>query len=143
MGLRQQHKNFAQRYRETGNATQSYIDAGYKARGHSAESAAQRLLSNVEVQKYLQTLNNKSEKKSIATADEIMDYLSSVMRGETTETVVMMAQKTGRVVSIDKTPDESTRIRAATELLKRYPSVVTDSDNTVRIIFDGIKESGD
>ena len=140
MTLNQRQKLFTQKYRETGNAKQSYIDAGYKARGSIAEVNASKLLRNAKVKAYLLELNEKAEKETIAKSDEIMKYLTSVMRGKTTETVVFLAQKTGRIVSVDKTPDESTRIRAATELLKRYPSVVTESDKSIKIIFDGVKK---
>jgi len=47
LNLRQQ--KFVQYYLETGNAKQSYIDAGYKARGNSAEVNSARLLRNAQI----------------------------------------------------------------------------------------------
>jgi phage terminase small subunit len=58
MALNAKQVRFVEAYQRTllagkPNATQAYIEAGYKAKGHSAESAAARLLSHVEVQQLL------------------------------------------------------------------------------------------
>ncbi len=50
------HERFAHEYVIDLNATQAYIRAGYKARGHSAEVNAQRLLRNAEVQMLIAAL---------------------------------------------------------------------------------------
>ncbi|MDF2857905.1 MAG: Terminase small subunit, partial [Neobacillus sp.] len=39
-------KKFADFYIQTGNATESYLRAGYKAEGNAAEASASRLLRN-------------------------------------------------------------------------------------------------
>ena len=46
-------KMFADEYIKTGNAKQSYINAGYSARGNSAEANASRLLRNDKVLAYM------------------------------------------------------------------------------------------
>lgn len=57
------------------NATQAYIDAGYKCRGHAAESAASRLLRNVEVKSVLEASKEKRAKKAEINAEWVLKML--------------------------------------------------------------------
>lgn len=76
-------KNFADLYIETGNATQSYIDAGYKAsKREVAEANARKLLANYSVQKYIEDRMQELQQNSIASQEEVLQYLTKVMRGE-------------------------------------------------------------
>ena len=56
-------------YLATGNATQSYIDAGYKGRGRSAENAASQLLGNVGVKEAIATARKQGTEKAGITAE--------------------------------------------------------------------------
>lgn len=58
--LNEKQLKFVELYLATGDATQSYIDAGYGSRGRSASNAANRLLSHVGVKRLLQQANNKA-----------------------------------------------------------------------------------
>lgn len=75
------HERFAQGIAQGNTVTDAYIQAGYKARGRSAEVAGSRLLRNVEVQQRLAELAAKLAKPAIADADEIQQFLTTVMRG--------------------------------------------------------------
>lgn len=76
-------KKFADLYIETGNKTQSYIDAGYKATTREvAEANARKLLANYSVKSYIEQRMKELEKNSIASQDEVLQYLTKVMRGE-------------------------------------------------------------
>lgn len=76
-------QKFADIYIETGNATQSYIDAGYKATTRKvAESNAKKLLRNYSVSLYVQKKMEQLQKETIASQDEVLEYLTKVMRGE-------------------------------------------------------------
>ena len=136
--LSQQRKKFAQKYRELGNATQAAIQAGYSER--TARSQGQRLLTNVDIQKYLADLNKKSEKRNIATVDDILEELTKIAMGQTEEEVVYLAQETGNIVGTKKRPDDATRIRAMSEILKRYPSEVDRMDQTINVNLGKIKD---
>jgi phage terminase small subunit len=46
-------KKFADYYIETGNATASYLRAGYESEGNAAEVNASRLLGNAKVLEYI------------------------------------------------------------------------------------------
>ena len=83
MSLNQKQKMFVEAYAKTGNATQSYIDAGYKSKDEeSAKAAASRLLTNGNVKEALSKLNEKTEKSTIATLEEIREFHSSTLRDE-------------------------------------------------------------
>jgi len=76
-------KKFADLYIESGNATQSYIDAGYKAtKREVAEANARKLLGNNSVKIYIEERMEELEKDTIASQDEVLQYLTKVMRGE-------------------------------------------------------------
>lgn len=76
-------QRFVDLYIETGNATQSYIDAGYKAtKREVAEANARKLLGNYSVQKYIENRMQEIQQNSIASQEEVLQYLTKVMRGE-------------------------------------------------------------
>lgn len=71
---------FATEYIKTANATQAALKAGYSE--NSARQQGSRLLSNANVSQYIQTHMEQKNKNTIATADEVLQYLSRVMNGE-------------------------------------------------------------
>ena len=76
-------QRFADIYIETGNATQSYIDAGYKATTREvAEANARKLLGNYSVKIYIDNKMSEMQKNTIASQEEVLEYLTKVMRGE-------------------------------------------------------------
>jgi len=79
-GLTPQQVKFADNYIKTGNATQSYINAGYKGRGNSAESAACQMLRNAKVSRYIQERNAQLSKIRIAGIIEVKEFWSNVLR---------------------------------------------------------------
>jgi phage terminase small subunit len=64
--LTPKQRKFAEEYCIDLNATAAYIHAGYKARGHAAESNASRLLSNAEIQK---AIAKKQKELALAFSD--------------------------------------------------------------------------
>lgn len=71
---------FATEYIKTANATQAALKAGYSE--NSARQQGSRLLSNANVSQYIQSHMEKKNKSTIATADEVLEYLTKVMNGE-------------------------------------------------------------
>ena len=115
--LRGKQRKFADNYIKSGNATEAYVNAGYKVRSNeTARANASRLLTNANVKAYIQKRVKQLESAKLATAQETLEYLTSVMRGEQTETVVT-AKGLYRNVEVSA----KDRITAAKELLKRYP----------------------
>ena len=115
--LRGKQRKFADNYIKSGNATEAYVNAGYKVRSNeTARANASRLLTNANVKAYIEKRVKQLESAKLATAQETLEYLTSVMRGEQTETVVT-AKGLYRNVEVSA----KDRISAAKELLKRYP----------------------
>lgn len=120
MKLTEKQKKFADNYIETGNATQSYIDAGYKAsKRYVAEANARKLLGNYSVKNYIEERMKEISSKRIMGATEALELLTSIARGETSDSVVVSGGWGYEV--IEKPPDINQRKDAAKELLKRYP----------------------
>lgn len=87
MALNKRQKRFYNEYLIDCNATQAAIRAGYSKR--TAYSQGQRLLKHVEGEEYLKKRMEEKEDELIAKQDEVLKYLTSVMRREKNESVVV------------------------------------------------------
>ena len=126
MALNEKQKNFYKEYLVDSNATQAAVRAGYSKK--TAYSQGQRLLKHVEGKIYMKELMKEKEAALIADQDEVLKYLTSVLRGESRASVVVV-EGTGALGSeareMLKAPDEKERLKAAELLGKRY-SLFTD-----------------
>lgn len=140
--LTEKQKRFADYYIETGNATQSYIDAGYKATTRRvAEANARKLLANYSVREYIEQRLKEKDKERIASQDEVLEFLTRVMRGQEVEEVVGFTES--GPVKEKKTPSTRDRVKAAKLLGKRYAlftEKVNVEGNMGVVIIDDIKE---
>ena len=122
-------RRFCDEYLIDCNATRAY-KAAYPniKKDHTAESAGYRLLRNVEVKDYINEQLEKIRSEKIADATEVMEYLTSVLRGETVSEIVVV-EGCGEGVSeakrMNKSPDERERLKAA-EMLGKYYALFTD-----------------
>ena len=82
--LKQQR--FADEYIISGNIYQSLIHAGYSE--NYAKSDGCRILDNPRVKAYIDECLKELEDKAIAKQEEVLQYLTSVMRGELEEEVL-------------------------------------------------------
>jgi len=118
--LTEKQKRFADFYIETGNATEAYLKAGYKVKSNDvAKANASRLLTNANVSEYVANLMGQKDKERIASQDEILIYLTKVMRGETTEEVLRGEGKGFQTID-NMEVSAKDRIKAAELLGKRY-----------------------
>ncbi len=76
--LTNKQRAFCREYMIDLNATQAAKRAGYSKK--TAYSMGQRLLKNVEIQKFLKKLQNKQEKRASMNADEIIERLERIAR---------------------------------------------------------------
>ncbi|ESU33256.1 terminase small subunit [Bacillus sp. 17376] len=81
-GLNIKQKKFADFFIRTGNAAESYIQAGYMASGNSAEVCASRMLRNVKVIEYIQRRNERLDTEIIADLEETKRFWTTIMRDE-------------------------------------------------------------
>ena len=78
-------EKFCQEYAKTGNATKSYILAGYQVKNDSsAAAAAQQLLRNIKVQARLQELSQEVKQNQIADVIECQQILTEIARNKKT-----------------------------------------------------------
>lgn len=80
MSLNEKQKAFCEYYASSFNATESAKKAGYSQK--TARSIGQRLLTYVDVQKYLAELSNKAKTSRIADITEILEFFSETMRNK-------------------------------------------------------------
>lgn len=122
MKLTAKQRQFADEYIKSGNATEAYIKAGYQVKSDSVASAAStRMLRNVKVKSYIDAKMAEIESHKIADAKEAMQAITSIARGETTETQAQLNPLTGKWEQIEVPADLKTRLTAWREILKRYP----------------------
>ncbi|MDU7810801.1 MAG: terminase small subunit [Staphylococcus epidermidis] len=119
LNLKQQA--FVDEYIKTGTAYQSAIRAGYSEK--YAKSSSHKLLENVGIKAEIDKRMEKLKKDTIADQDEILQYLTSVLRGEVTDQELIPIQ-VGRgemeVEELEKRSDTNARTKAAELLGKRY-----------------------
>ena len=80
------------------------------------------MLKNVEVKKYIQEQLEKIHNERTADAQEVIEYLTSVLRGESLAEVIVVegsGEGCSEARKIKKAPDEKERLRAAELLGKR------------------------
>jgi phage terminase small subunit len=77
--VNEQQKRFADYYIESGNASESYQRAGYKAKGNVAEAAASRLLRNVKVMEYIEQRNKQLANDRIISMEEVKKFWSDTI----------------------------------------------------------------
>lgn len=111
-----QKQKFCEAYLEKGNATEAAKIAGYSEK--TAYSQGGRLLKDVECKAYIQERLNVAQSKNIASADEVMQFLTRVMRGEEKDQFGLDASLQDRT-------------RAGVELLKRYDA---SKDDTQKVL---------
>lgn len=136
-------RKFCDEYLIDLNATRAYKLAYPNVKSESAAtSGASRLLRNVKVKTYIDEQLEKISSEKIATAEEVMEYLTTVLRGESqSEIVVVEGVGDGCSVArtMQKKPDEKEKLKTAELLGKRY-GLFTDKlevDGVARVVING------
>ena len=121
-GLTLKQQRFADEYIISGNASQAAIAAGYSKK-YAAQNT-DKLLKNTKVKSYIAERMAELDSKKIAKQEEVLAYLTSIMRGEQQEkTLVGEGMGEQRIADIDVSAKD--RIKAAELIGKRY-SMWTD-----------------
>lgn len=117
-------RKFCDEYLIDLNATRAY-KAAYphvKSEG-AARACASKLLTKANIKAYIDEQLDKISSEKTADAKEVMEYLTSVMRGESQAEIVVI-EGTGDGCSdarrMSKAPDEKERLKAAELLGRRY-----------------------
>lgn len=122
--LTEKQKIFVNEYLVDLNATRAYKIAYPKIKKDStARTNGSRLLTNANIKNYIDEQLKKIEDERIADATEVMKYLTSVMRGEVKEEVVVVEGEGDGCSSagiVKKEVGIKERNKAAELLGKRY-----------------------
>ena len=119
--MTEKQKRFCEEYLIDCNATQAAIRAGYSH--DSAKQIGAENLSKPDLRSYINERLEAAKTERTADASEVMEYLTSVLRGESSASVVVVegvGDGCSAAKVINKPPDEKERLKAAELLGKRY-----------------------
>lgn len=115
--LTEKQRRFADEYIRTTNIRQSAILAGYSE--NSAGAIGNENLLKPNIKAYIDARLDKLKKESIAEQDEILQFLTSVIRGDAKGKLkVGIGQGAEEIEDVE--PSLQEKIRAAEQLGKRY-----------------------
>jgi phage terminase small subunit len=133
-------KRFCDEYLIDCNATNAAIRAGYSEK--TAYSIANENLKKPEIRAYIDERLEKMQSETIASATEVIQYLTSVLRGKETEEVVVVegcGEGYSSASTMEKAVGAKERLKAAELLAKRY-GLLTDKvgiEGVVPIVISG------
>lgn len=134
MKLTEKQKRFIDYYIETGNATESARRAGYSPK--TAEAIGLENLGKPRIKAAIDARLKELEDKRIAKADEVMQFLTSTLRGEVKEERVVVegtgdGRSDARIITVQVSARD--RLEAAKSLLKRYPMQLDAKEQKLRL----------
>ena len=138
-GMTEKQKIFADEYIICLNATRAYKKAYPNVKKDEvARANGSRLLTKANVKAYIDEQLEKLQSERVADQQEVMEYLTAVMRGKKTEPLLVLDGE-GKQKVIDAIPPVQARTKAAELLGKRY-RLFTDKvelDATVeQVVFE-------
>lgn len=140
--LTEKQKRFAEEYLIDLNATQAAIRAGYSPK--TAYSIGEENLRKPEIKTYIDARLAEIHSEKTADAQEVLEYLTAVMRGrETEETLRLAGDGVQEVAEIAVSAKE--RLKAAELIGKRYGMFTDKAQVSLTApvqILDNIPEEG-
>lgn len=110
-------KKFADEYIISGNATEAAIKAGYSKK--TCYSIGNENLKKPEIKSYIDERMKELEDKAVASQQEVLEYLTRVMRGEEKESVLANSGDFKQEVK-EISVGAKDRLKAAELIGKRY-----------------------
>jgi phage terminase small subunit len=126
--------NFALAYKESNNITQSAIKAGYSPKTACVQGC--NLLKNHRVAEYIEAINERLESEKIADIQEVMEYLTSVMRGEAKDQFdmdVSIQDRTRAAGELARRLDVKSRnlnVECAVNIIDNIPNEVDENEES-------------
>lgn len=134
MKLTEKQRRFVDYYVETGNASEAARRAGYseKTAGWIGQENLQKPTIKAAIDARLKDL----EDKRIAKADEVLEFLTSTLRGEVKEERVVVegtgeGRSDARIITVQVSARD--RLEAAKSLLKRYPMQLDAKEQKLKL----------
>lgn len=133
-------RRFCDEYLIDLNATQAAIRAGYSSK--YANTNVSKLLQNTSIKEFIKKRMDEKEKQLIADQDEVLRYLTSVLRGESQSTEIVVegvGDGCSEARTMQKEPSEKDRLKAAELLGKRYSlfSDKVDVNGAIPVVITG------
>lgn len=139
--MKDRQRRFADEYLIDLNAEAAAVRAGYSPR--YARGNAYKLVARSGIKEYIEKRMAEKESELIADQNEVLRYLTAVMRGESaSEEIIVEGIGDGRSKArkLEKTPSEKDRLKAAELIGKRYglftDKIETDVDMDLNITID-------
>lgn len=117
MKLTEKQRRFADEYIRLGNATEAALNAGYSKK--TARAIGSENLTKPDIKAYIDQRLDELKKESIAEQDEILQFLTSVVRGKARGTS-LVGLGMGEQAVEQVPPTLAERTRAAELLGKRH-----------------------
>lgn len=137
-------KRFCDEYLIDLNATQAAIRAGYSKK--TAYRTGADNLIKPQIKEYIEKRMAEKESELIADQDEVLKYLTSVMRGESRAEVVVVegcGDGYSEARRMMKAPDEKERLKAAEQLGKRYGLFTEKVEQQIDMDLNIVVDYGD
>ncbi|MGN8832661.1 terminase small subunit [Selenomonas montiformis] len=134
MKLTEKQRRFVDYYVETGNKTEAAKKAGYSEK--TAASIGDENLRKPAIKAAIDARLKELEDKRIAKADEVLQFLTSTLRGEVKEERVVVegtgeGRSDARIITVQVSARD--RLDAAKSLLKRYPMQLDAKEQKLRL----------
>ena len=119
--LTAKQQRFCDEYLIDLNATQAAIRAGYSKK--TANRIGTENLSKLVIREYIENRMAEKEAALIANQDEVLKYLTSVLRGQSKSTEIViegLGDGSTKARKMEKEPSEKDKLKAAELQGKRY-----------------------
>lgn len=142
--MTEKQRLFADEYLKDLNGTRAYKTIYTTIKNDNVAAVrANTLLKQKDISDYISKRLEEIHNENTADIQEVMEYLTSVLRGKSASAVLMMSGNGMQKVT-EKPPDEKERLKAAELLGKRFGMFKDNVDvtsNGKTVIVDDIDES--
>ena len=142
--MTEKQRLFADEYLKDLNGTRAYKTIYTTIKNDNVAAVrANTLLKQKDISDYISKRLEEIHNENTADIQEVMEYLTSVLRGESASAVLMLSGNGMQKVT-EKPPDEKERLKAAELLGKRFGMFKDNVDitsNGKTVIVDDIDES--
>lgn len=142
--MTEKQRLFADEYLKDLNGTRAYKTIYTTIKNDNVAAVrANTLLKQKDISDYISKRLEEIHNENTADIQEVMEYLTSVLRGKSASAVLMMSGNGMQKVA-EKPPDEKERLKAAELLGKRFGMFKDNVDitsNGKTVIVDDIDES--
>ena len=140
--MTEKQKLFCDEYLIDLNGTRAYRTVYKSKTDRTAATRASNLLKKEDIAEYINNRLEEIHNEKTADIQEVMEYLTSVMRGKSLSSVLSMCGD-GCQEIVEKEPDEKEKLKAAELLGKRFGMFKDNVDitsNGKTVIVDDIDE---